>query len=421
MIVPFLFSYVTSEPMRDLWAFGEMLAVARKNKFPLIAKEEYFDAVSSKDFFDETTKYKEFRYIYNNVDEIEHYAFPKKIEEGLIEEHNDSINDMFLYLLSERCEVFEDWFNSVIDEIEKKNNDEISAFFSVPSSQIFSFRKVASERGIKIICFDVGLFRMPVYTNTMYWSLSRLGSADSEKDIAERFGNFSAEVQKTKLLTKRQILALFLKEDYFKYLDSSDDPPEFEIGVACSYGYYAPYLSETHYNDEELLYRTNRVYKQNEITVRLHPNDPAKSAYPFLIDNYDNSSNSTEFVLKCKRVASIASNVSIEAAYWGRASYVLKASHVRYKAIKDLRQKTEGVIDDKYLNFYAFCVLTPFEFLRDIDYINWWLSEPTEMEIYNRHFEYYLEKQGLKRNLFNFEDKEGISIIRDMRVNKKTK
>ncbi|GHU50132.1 hypothetical protein AGMMS49975_00560 [Clostridia bacterium] len=426
MIVPFLVSYVTSEIIRDFNIFGLLMGhMVKKHNLPIIAKEEYFKPESARNFFDRNSaNFKKlevygYNYIFNHkdseFDNIEHYAVPAELEEKLTNEHNQSINDMYLYLLRERCAPFEEWLNSVIDEIEKKHHEKIDAFFSVPSSQLRSFRAAAEMRGIKIICTDAGLFRPPVYINTMYVEFSRLGGADSEKNFEKRYEDFLAQAKEIKILTKKQILSIFLSEDYLGYLDIQGKEAKYKIGIATGYSYYAPYLSETHYNDEELIYSARRLYKPSEVVVRRHPHDPAGAAYPMLVDNYDDSTNSTEFILKCERVASLASNVTIEAAFWERASYSLKESHIRHKSIKDLRRKALGVIDDKYLNFYAFCALIPFDFLMDMDYLAWRVSEPTELEIYNRHLDYYLIKEGINRNIFNLKEDESVPIARNMR------
>ena len=64
--------------------------------------------------------------------------------------------------------------------------------------------------------------------------------------------------------------------------------------------------------------------------------------------------------------------------------------------VHDLSDTALSAVDEEYVSFYAIGYLVPYEYMLDLSYLKWRLTEPSEEEIYLRHLEYYLGKYGLK-------------------------
>lgn len=63
---------------------------------------------------------------------------------------------------------------------------------------------------------------------------------------------------------------------------------------------------------------------------------------------------------------------------------------------KGISDATDREVPLDFINFTTFGYFVPWEMLRDVEYIRWRLSMPTELEIYERNMRYYLSKRGLE-------------------------
>ena len=52
-----------------------------------------------------------------------------------------------------------------------------------------------------------------------------------------------------------------------------------------------------------------------------------------------------------------------------------------------------------FINFTTFGYFVPWELLRDTEYIRWRLTQPSEIEIYEKHMEFYLQDRGVIHSL----------------------
>jgi hypothetical protein len=214
----------------------------------------------------------------------------------------------------------------------------------------------------------------------------------TEDGVNSRYQDFLAECATVNadILSRRQLLSLLLTDSYQYLLDRSSDQPEFEIGVATGYSFFMPALARSLFNDEELLYKVYSQYPKSEVLFRAHPKDPARNKYPLLAHIRDDSKTSTEFILRCRRVVSLASNVSIEALFWERIGCAVFDSHVSLKCQRTITPEKPLVIEEAFLNFYALCFNVPKVFWDDYDYLLWRTGHPSELEIYRKHLNYWL-------------------------------
>lgn len=170
-------------------------------------------------------------------------------------------------------------------------------------------------------------------------------------------------------------------------------PPIYEAGIIG--GYNIPSVT-TPYNSitlEEMIARTKNVFDGQSIAVRLHPGDPIK-AQPYNVTI--ETCPLVEFILKCKRIVCNASNVSYEAALYGKIPYDLGWSQFGFAVNTSIEKLEDLPMTKSALNFIAFGALIPWELLKNIEYLRFRLSNPSEREIYLYHLQYYLSSCNIK-------------------------
>lgn len=407
MIVPFLMTMLTIQDRPYLWAFYKFLDIAKKRKGAIIAQEDYF--VDPKEMFNvgraeasdvAWNRYFELNYDLpkkEDFDNIEKYIIPKSFENMLIKEKG-TINDAHIALLSEVILELKNLIGNYLDDIMKE--DMIDAIMTL--CHIPSLSAAAEERGIPVIHFEMGTFREPTYLKTGYFDFNCLyGNASTE----QRYNSFLMEInndpEKIKILNNKEILAIFLKHDYLYYLNHMNNTPKYDLGIALGYAVWPLYQKNTFCDDSELLFRASKVYSMNQLLVRRHPGDPIGATYPRFDYCRDTSLTTIDFILKCKRIASVGSNVSFEAMLFGKTSYVMTECPYTFMTKRNIEDISFQDQDLYYINFYMFSYLVPFGLLWNDDYIKWRLKRPSELDIYIKHLNYYLDSKNISSELID--------------------
>lgn len=399
-----------------LWTFCKFLDIAKKKNLPIIAQEEYFTLPSElakkgrseivSETFVKNTKLNYELPKDEDLDKIEKYIIPYSLQQKVIDEKG-SINDAYVSSLTEVWPELYDLLNEYVDDIGSKYDEKIDAFITMAHNPTLS--KVAKERNIKVIHMEMGAFREPTYLKTAYFDFENMyGNASTEK----RYKKFLEEKDESvTILDRKEILAIMLERNSMHYLNRLNQEPEYEIGLALGYAFWPIYMVNSLYNDSELLYRTANVYKYDDILVRKHPGDPAGAIYPKFDYLRDVSANTIEFILRCKRVASVASNVSVEALLFDRTPYVTTKCPYYYNIEHKIENKDVEEVEIEYLNFYCFAYLVPFTLLWDEEYIKWRLTEPSEKEIYKRHLQEYLKQKDISEDVLKADAGERFNKI----------
>jgi hypothetical protein len=404
--------------------FNEFLYMANKYKFPIIANEFYFQKPSI------LSEKPDLQAMYNQdyIKSKLYYIVPKDKDVDVAWKHiipdefckrlsleYGGINNTFVHLMTERDTSFETLLEGFISDIINRNGEQIKAFITIINFPSLDY--IAKRNGVKVIHFEVGCFRMNEYRNTAMLSEYSLYSKENTCEMSKKFEAYIHELNssKRKLLTNKQILSLFLCPDKLGKLDLYDKQPQYEIGCALGWSEDVRYMLLSNYDHSELLYTANEAFGSNEVLTRLHPHNPAGALYPRHIKNKDKSASPVEFIVKCKRVASVMSNVSNEAAFWGRSPYTFLHCPSYYMSQHSFDTLEPQMIEQNYLNWYAFCWLFPNELLYDPEYLYWRLSNPSELELYDKHLDFYLKQDRLPRKVLNMSPNSSIKVIRHMR------
>ena len=101
------------------------------------------------------------------------------------------------------------------------------------------------------------------------------------------------------------------------------------------------------------------------------------------------------FILGCKRIACVESQIGLKALLWNRSVYC-KEEFAVFSWIGEENIESLGKADDMKLNYFMIAYLVPSKYMFDVDYWRWRVqSNPTEFEIYMKHFSYYAEQFNL--------------------------
>ena len=151
----------------------------------------------------------------------------------------------------------------------------------------------------------------------------------------------------------------------------------------------------------QVLNELKENFQTNQVLTRVHPMQKEirkeLDAFP-----QDHSSSSLEWILKCRRVISIGSNVAFEAMLLGKTSYVLGENFpYHYGSVTELKQYEERVADLRYINYIIFGYYVPYSLMFDRDYIYWRLTNPSVTEIYQYHLDYVMKAFGLSKEFFD--------------------
>lgn len=398
MIVSFVMTFLTTKDRPYLWVFYRFLDMAKKYGWPIIAQEEYFErpsvlrAMGKRELLDTERVKRQFGYdipVDSDLDKIQKYVISKNFQEMLIKEYG-SINDAFLSLLTQRSDKFEELLRSFFREMERTGPVEcILTLTSFPS-----LYQVAKEFHARVINLEMGALRSPMYLDTGYFDENVILGNNS---VESRYEQFLRELDQGKdcpIFTNKEILAIFMEHKYLKYIFRLNEKPAYEIGAALGTATWFPYMRNSHINDEELLWHVGRKYSLEEIKVRRHPGDFAGALYPSFEYARDTSVNTLEFLLSCKKIVTLGSNLSIEAKLLGRECVVYQRSAGYYMAAHDLEEKVIPTME--YLSFFAFGYMVPFAYLTDVEYIRWRLTNPPETEIYLKHLQFYLDQKKIR-------------------------
>ncbi len=410
MFVPFVF---TLDPANDnyyLWIFYKFLSMAKKYNAPIIAQQQYFSdpEVFRQGGLPETRAEtgELFEYDVPTSDDmykIQQYPISKEIEEKLIKEYG-SQTAAWIHLLKQRSKSFEEYIGAIIDDILEKNKDTIEGIFTF--IHIPSLSYIAEQRNIPIVHLEWGPFRGPVYRKTAYMNLSE------ENELSKRYEKFINEIQESSvyLLSRKEILSMFLDYKFIENINLLDCKPEYEMGIACTYTIdMIMFANSSFLNNLELITMVKRYYNEKVLSIRLHPGDPARgNPSSHLVDN---SPTAMHFINRCKRIAVVSSNMAFEAMLWGRTAYVLGNSPYAFKAQRDLSIIDESVADLEFVNYVTFAYLIPYELMLDVEYLRWRLTKPTESEIYNYNLNYYLSCRGIESSIL---EESGVDRLRKM-------
>ncbi len=422
MIVPFIFNMSTYAELPYSWFFFKSVSMVKKNGWPIIAQEQYFNTPLSgyikagiRNAYDKPVIDEHFWYDVpkkNDLRALAKYPIREEITDRLIEE-TGSYNDAFIELLRKPYEPLVNEIKGFIKDIKSKYNEPVEAICTL--CHIPSLSAAAESFGIPVVHYELGPFREPVYLKTAYYDLQ---SPSGGNTVEIRYKEFLKEMKNdSRLLSGKEILALLLDPANIELINRYGERPSIKYGAALGYAITELFLAQTGFNDGELLYRMTKAYGRNNVRFRTHPSDPYGASYKKYADCRDTESKTViDFILACEEVFSVGSNVCIEAMFWGRRTHVMVKTPPYYGAAHSVEERAKPA-EKEYLNFFAFNYLTPYRFMMDPEYIRWRLTNPTEKEIFEKHMSVHLKNKGLDESVLAQSSSKRLAAFKDAKLN----
>ncbi|MCL6655201.1 hypothetical protein A6R70_23265 [Agrobacterium rubi] len=248
-----------------------------------------------------------------------------------------------------------------------------------------SVREWAKNAGVPTIHNEVGPLRPPHYRATAYFDFSGVNGR-TEADI--RWVKFLAEDSSVPVLDRTALLKLFSSGEAFSDPSLEHKHP---VGVALQ----VP-------GDSNLIAFGNGFSNYEAIQTALHwfPGQPLVRPHPAQAETvehldvtWDRGTSVSDFFNSVDAVLTVNSSVGFEALLHGKPSYILGESPFSLASwhLPELKPKLKPDMLLRWLNWFLFAYLIPFEKLFDVDYYRWRLTNPSEAEIYVRNLRTWME------------------------------
>lgn len=317
-----------------------------------------------------------------------------------LEEQSVSRSEMLSYLLQNRYKPLEDELVRIIEEeLAKRKEKKIDAIFNcLDVLESINYLGRLYKCPVISYCFSA-VKKIHGYKQTLYYTAIDVPFRQS-KETERRYNNYRSGKQVPLLLSNRELLAIFGKDKNIPLLKIMDFEPEHELGIckmACSI-YPYDYLKYK-YTDTDLYYEARRKLKTTDIIIREHPGIPWNGNDKGYKKEHERN-DPVSFILSCKKVASIDSQILLKALLWNRPIYTKGAvSSFEFMCATDICDIEK--IDRHKLNYYIFAYLIPAAFMFDAEYWKWRLHQkPSEYDIYMKHLNYYIDFLGYDKKLF---------------------
>jgi GT2 family glycosyltransferase len=407
MFISFLFPYkIRNMEAPYLWILYKQISSFTPEQLILIGSMDYF---KDPNYFRDKKRWELGQdYCKNNEYEIptkeqlesyEKYTIDDSIFDDLEGELYKSSNLVWANLLTNNHDKLKFEIEKIVMKClsKHKNIDAIITWCNIPSLNC-----VAKKYGIKVIHNEIGPLRKPDYFHTAYFDFS---GVNGNTDCFSRYKSFIKEVEEKQLrlniLSRQELLDLFSKYDNKKSTFDSN----FEVGAVLQVEDDSNMLAFANgLNNLLLINIINGVYDSESILIRKHPSGYFE--YNGNLGVTDTSTNSVEFLQKCKRICTINSSVGLEAILHGKETYILGDCSFKFLANNIFNENVKQ-INDLELNYVLFAYLIPYELLFNYEYYLWRLSINSEVEVYKSHMEYYMKKKIDELNIqINEKDKQ---------------
>ena len=352
--------------------------------------------------------YKEFEMDHVSADEIRNMDIcyvPDSIFDDYCEK-NSSRSGALLNLYNNRCETLEKYIVEFIDKTLESKGKSLSCIMNCLHT--FASVKYLSEHynGPLIPYVFSCIRKVHGYTQTLYM-------AHFDKDLfnssaaKKLYKNFNEDCFDFPILSKKEILALVGKKHNLVLLPLLEKVGTFEMGVVGEGFHVVPeiYANET-ITDDDIHYESKKYYSSDQITTRLHP----LQIDQFGIGRKHMKNDPAAFVLSCKRVATVQSQMIMKAAMWNRVPCVL-GDALPYAFLFTRDFTSTSPLRDCDLNFILFCYFIPDSCMFSSEYWNWRETNPSLREIINIHIDAILSDLNIDKSIL-FSTNRFIDILK---------
>jgi hypothetical protein len=323
------------------------------------------------------------------IEDVEIYGMPDQIIDDLAKEKGSLLNAQ-IYLTQNRYKPLENFIETIIVELQKREKIHAIMNWQIHYKSIYY---LAEKYNIRIIVNEIGPMRFPFYRDTGCLCFNDIHCS---REVEDRYAQFKKEFNETihPQLSRKNILEMFLKKKYQYMVNFLSSPKTIEMGIIGTSPINVSCFSKCMYDDFQMIQDVRKVYNDDQIVFRQHPGvgDPYQANY-YYIKRYDRSNSAIEFISKCKRVCSVHSSALFEAMLLGIPAFSGCTLSQYSSHCERYYDNTEVLpAEQLFINFVVFGYLIPYELMLNKEYLDWRLTNPSEMDIYMRNLQYYCDK-----------------------------
>lgn len=250
-----------------------------------------------------------------------------------------------------------------------------------------TLKNLCISLGIPLVHLELGPLRPPFFLQTAYFDFSGVnGATESERRFAST--KDSAVRESIASHSVEALCRLFMIERPNGY-----DKPDADLGLGLQIEDDSNIVCYANgHSSSSLINHARRLLSQRSIMppVVVRTNPGSYFSLHSLPDGLemDRSQSPIDFVMRCKRIATINSGISVEALLLGRDALVYGDSPFQYCITPETGQCNAPAFAFFLLNY-----LVPWELAFKPEYIRWRLDKPSEDEILRRHLEGYMQEK----------------------------
>ena len=357
-----------------------------KNNFKLLQ-----DAVDERFFHDFEMR----RFSLDEVKDVEQYYVPDKVFEDK-EKECGSRTDMLMATNEGPFDELEIFLRDTLDTIREKHRDERIEGVLCSLECFGCIRKVCREENIPLYSYSFSAIRKPHgYRQTLYFAHPN-GVFWESHDAEERCRKFLADNNTNiPVFSNREILAIIGKERNLTLLQLINHQPDCELARCNELHAIIPHNFESSkYVDDDMMYEGDKLFGRDNARVRTHA---MQLVYKHL-NNFEIHNDPASFILSCKRLVAIQSQIMLKGLLWKRP--VISPKYIMdFSFLCNSDYLSTDIADIKGLNFYLFCYLIPGDLMFSDAYWKWRMTNPSDYEIYKKHIDFYIEKLNLPKSI----------------------
>ncbi len=366
-------------------------AIDSKIDLCLLAPEHYWTDIEERKLSGSwaTLEYIEdyFRYKAPSPDQISQIQKIPLLSEGISELEQDLIgpNLVWAHTITQRIPSLERHIRSLLEP-------------HLPLEAILiwtncaSVTAVAADLGIKVIHNELGPLRPPRFQFTAYFDFEGVNGRTS---ASTRWQAFLDEKCTVPIMGYDELDQLFSNASHQKPDFSNDrNDKDYDVGVALQCPDDSNMLAFSNgFSNYEAIVTALRYFTGRTI-VRPHPARAAR--FDGIPVTWDASATSSEFLDKINAVITVNSSVGFEALLRNNPAYILGESSFK-DGSWNIFTKTPPMERDlllRWVNWFLFGYLIPFDRLFNQKYYRWRLKLPSELDIYTDNFRYWCSRRA---------------------------
>lgn len=337
-----------------------------------------------------------------DVRDVEQYFIPDNLFDT-IEKQCGSRTEMLYQLSSTSNVLIEEVFQNIINEIQFKHpNEKIDGIFHCLEAWQF-LRDISQKHNIPLISYSFSAIRKPHgYRQTLYHTNVKTCLNSTEESL-ERYNRYCAEEDKTiPVFFNRELLAMFGKERTLPLIQLINHQPHYEMGICTEcFSVIPQFFMHNKTTDDDVRFECEKLYDKSQIVVRNH-----SLQVDYMQLNRDTVHNDpAAWILGCKRIAIARSQVGLKGLLWNRCT-IHRPSTLGFSFMCEKDYASAKKVNIRALNFYMFAYLIPNDLMYSDNYWKWRMTNPLEIEIYQRHLDFVIEMLNLPTSVLTEQDEQ---------------